>query len=201
MPGGIADHDMMRDLLRDLFRNLAVFAAVVAAAAFGPAGVRADETASPAQDSAAGLANPLASHSLDEFAVTRDRPLFTRGRRPPAPAASVAAESRLPEPPAPPNMALFGTLVDDAGASAIVRGAPSDKVTLVHVGDQIHGWKIERIADRQIVLSLKDHSATFTMFNSGHAGVHAAAVGPPPPVLEANSAGILRAHRAVKHMQ
>jgi hypothetical protein len=174
--------------------------AVVAAAALGAAVVCADEMA-PAQNSTAALANPLAAHSLDEFAATRDRPLFSRSRRQPAPPAPSTVGSLPPEPPAPPAVAFFGTLVDSEGASAIVRGAPSDKVMLMHVGDKIHGWTIERIGDRQLVLSLEDHSTTFTMFNAGHAGMHTVAMGHPPPILEVNSAGILRAHRVVKHLQ
>jgi hypothetical protein len=205
----MADHDMRRDLVishppvrhlkvrQAAERYLAAFA-VVAAAIVGAAEVRADDSA-PTRDSPAALANPLASHSLDEFAATRDRPLFTRGRRPPAAPAPAVTDSR-PEPPAPPNLVLFGTLVDDEGASAIVRGSPSDKPALVRVGDQIHGWTINRIEDRRIVLSLEDQSATFTMFNSSQA-VHTAAMGHPPPVLEVNSAGVLRAHRASKHIQ
>jgi hypothetical protein len=202
----ITDDDAMHDLViwRLVIRlaavgGLAVFA-VVAAAAVGATGVRADDMA-PAQDPAAALANPLAAHSLDEFAATRDRPLFARGRRQPDPPAPATVASLPPEPPAPPDVAFFGTLVDSEGASAIVRGAPSDKVMHVHVGDKIHGWTIERIDDRQLVLSLEDHSATFTMFNAAHAAVHTAAVGHPPPVLEVNSAGVLRAHRVTKHLQ
>jgi general secretion pathway protein N len=174
---------------------LTVFAMVVAVVE-----VRADEMAPP-QDSTATLANPLAAHSLDEFAATRDRPLFTRGRRQPDPPAPATVASLPPEPPAPPDVAFFGTLVDSEGASAIVRGAPADKVEHVHVGDKIHGWTIERIDDRQLVLSLEDHSTTFTMFNAGHAAVHTVAMGHPPPILEVNSAGILRAHRVTKHLQ
>jgi len=156
------------------------------------------EDAAQSRGHAAVLDNPLAAHPLDEFAATRDRPLFTRGRRPPAAAIAVpVAATPPPPPPPPPKLALFGILVDAAGSSAVVRGAPSDKAIHVRVGDEIEGWKVARIGERQLVLSLDDQSVTFTMFDSNHDGVpadwsHA------PPLLEVNAAGVLRAHRVVK---
>jgi hypothetical protein len=168
---------------------------LTAALALGVAPLRADDIA-PSQGHAAALGNPLAAHPLDEFTATRDRPLFTRGRRPPAVRAAPVAAAP-PAPPPPPKLALFGILVEDGEASAVIRGAPSEKAIHVRVGDDVDGWKVSKIAERQIVLSQDDRSITFTMFDGSHEGIPVDA-NHLPPVLEVNAAGVLRAHRVTR---
>jgi hypothetical protein len=173
---------------------LLVFA--IATAAGAPC--LADE---PSRDATAvALDNPFVAHSLDEFAVTRDRPLFSPGRRPPPPPAAprVAAPAPPPPPPAPPDLALFGTLVDAAGGSAIVRPGPSEKPVRVRIGDDVKGWTVAAIDARKIVLALDDQTVTFAMFNGGRVTAHAVVGHHPPPVLEVNSRGVLTAHRVTK---
>ncbi len=79
--------------------------------------------------------------------------------------------------------------MDAEGPSAIVRDTPSGKAVRVRVGDDLDGWKIAQIDDRQLMLSLDDRSVTFTMFGAGHAEEHTGAISHAPPVLEAKSAG------------
>jgi hypothetical protein len=182
-------------------RDISVIVLMVTAVLI--AAVRADELASPqsstpARDNPVVRDNPLAARSLDEFSATRERPLFIRGRRESVAPPVVHVEAPPPPPPAPPDLALFGTFVDGAGASAIVRGAPSEKIVHVRVGDNVDGWKIAKIDDRQLVLSLDDRSVTFTMFSGGHAEEHTASLSHMAPILELNAAGVLRAHRPSK---
>ena len=75
-----------------------------------------------------------------------------------------------PPPAPPPNLTLFGILIGADGPGAIVRGAPSEKVVHVRPGDQVDGWKITRIGERQIVLSRDDRSVAFTMFTTSRVG-------------------------------
>ena len=187
-----------RSMRNGLIRHMAGFG-LAAAVALSAAASRADETAPSgrAHNHAATLDNPLAAHSLDEFTATRDRPLFTRGRRPPAVAHAAPAVAAPPPPAPPPQLALFGIVVEAGEASAVVRGAPSEKVMHVRVGDQVDGWEVSQIAERQIVLSQDDRSVTFTMFDANHAATltdlnHMA------PVVEVNAAGVLRAHRVTR---
>src|ERR1700744_6737612 len=98
-----------------MMRPFAVFA-IIAASALGVAPVRADGVAQ-AQGGAAILENPLAAHSLKEFTATRDRPLFTPSRRPPA--LPTVVRDAAPPPAPPPNLTLFGILVGTDGPSAI----------------------------------------------------------------------------------
>ena len=191
---------MARDMARisHLAHELPLCALVVAAT-LAAVPIRAEDAV--VAEHAAALDNPLAAHALEDFAATRDRPLFTPSRRPFVAPPVARAEAPPPPPPPPPELTFFGTLVDAEGASAIVRGGPSEKPVHVHVGDMVGGWKIAMIDDRQIVLSRDDRSITFTMFDSAQSPKHTASVNRLPPVLEVNAAGVLRAHRVVKPHQ
>jgi general secretion pathway protein N len=169
---------------------------LIATVILGVPPLHADDTAR-SREHAAALENPLAVHPLDEFTATRDRPLFTRSRRPPAAVHTLPVVAAPPVPPPPPKLALFGILLEDGEASAVVRGAPSEKTIRVRVGDDIDGWKVSKIAERQIVLSQNDRSITFTMFDGSRVGAPTD-VNHMPPVLEVNAAGVLRAHRVTR---
>ena len=115
----------------------------------------------------AGPASPLAAYPLDRLSTTRQRPLFSPGRRPPAPppAPIIAAAP----PPPPPNLILVGTIMDADDARAVVTVGTTDKTRRVRIGDDIGGWKVTQIEERKLILSLNDRSATFTLF-SGQRG-------------------------------
>ena len=110
------------------------------------------------------LAHPLEAQPLDRLSATRERPLFSPTRRPtpPPPPPEAAPVAVVPQ---PPNVQLFGIVMDDEGARAIVR-AGTEKVDRVQIGDDIGGWKVSQIEGRRLVLSLDGRFATFTLFSS-----------------------------------
>ena len=114
----------------------------------------------------AGLASPLAVHSLDRLSATRERPLFSPSRRAPAPPAPPPPRPP-PPPPEPPNVTLVGIVMDAGEARAIVQSGPKNEVRRVRTGDDIGGWKVAQIETRRLVLKLDSRLATFSMF-SGH---------------------------------
>ena len=122
--------------------------------------------AQPSEQTAGTLANPLEAQSLDRLSATRERPLFSPTRRPtpllPPPPPEAAPAAVVPQ---PPNVQLFGIVLDDQGARAIVRSG-SQKVDRVQIGDDIGGWKVSQIEGRRLVLSLDGRSATFTLFSN-----------------------------------
>jgi general secretion pathway protein N len=120
-----------------------------------------DQSQAPGAPSAA-LLSPLAAHPLDALSATRDRPLFSPSRHPPAP-PPVAIAPKAP-PPSPPNVTLFGVVMDGNEARAIVQAGPAKQVRRVRVGDDVGGWKVAQIEQRRLVLSLDSRLATFTMF-------------------------------------
>jgi hypothetical protein len=121
--------------------------------------------AQPTDQTTGTLANPLEAQPLDRLSATRERPLFSPTRRPTPPppppppeAAPVAVVLQ------PPNLQLFGIVVDDEGARAIVRSG-AEKVDRVQIGDDIGGWKVAQIEGRRLVLSLDGRLATYTLFS------------------------------------
>jgi hypothetical protein len=146
-----------------IFRCFAVIALVVLSCIVSSA-TRA--LAQPSDQSNGTLVNPLEAQPLDRLLATRERPLFSPTRRPTPPppppppeAAPVAVVPQLP------NVQLFGIVVDDEGARAIVRSG-AEKVDRVQIGDDIGGWKVSQIEGRRLVLSLDGRFATFTLFSN-----------------------------------
>jgi general secretion pathway protein N len=106
-------------------------------------------------------ANPLAAHPLEDFSETRDRPLFSPSRQPPAPKLASVPQAAPPAPP--PNVVLLGVITDADGARVMVRGG--DKTIRVRLGEDIEGWKVTQIESRRVVLSHDDRTASFVLFS------------------------------------
>jgi general secretion pathway protein N len=125
------------------------------------------QTQVQAHASTSSAESPLAAYPLDRLSATRERPLFSPSRRPPAaPPAPIMAAA---PPPAPPKLILFGIVMDADDARAVVGVGTGDKTRRVRIGDDIGGWRVTQIEERQLVLSLDDRSATYTLF-SGQPG-------------------------------
>lgn len=125
------------------------------------------------------LNNPLAAHSLERLTETRDRPLFTPGRRGPAalegpPPPPVVAQ-RPDEPAPPPNLVLAGVVVDQNGARAVVRDQGADRIVNLRTGDALGEWRVQQIEPRRLVLVLEDRTAEFSLFRGEAEGA------PPSP--------------------
>jgi hypothetical protein len=122
--------------------------------------------AQPSDQATGTLPNPLEAQPLDRLSATRERPLFSPTRRPtpppPPPPSDAAPVAVVPQ---PPNLQLFGIVMDDEGARAIVRTG-TEKVDRVQIGDDIGGWKVSQIEGRRLVLSLDGRYATFTLFSN-----------------------------------
>jgi hypothetical protein len=131
-----------------------------------------------AQDQpAAAPVNPVAAQALDKLSTTLDRPLFSPTRRPPAPPPPPIAQAPPPPPPPPqpPNLVLFGVVMDGEGARAVVRNGVDRKLLRAQIGDDIEGWKVSQIEGRKLVLSSLDgRFATYTLFSDDRAKSDAA---------------------------
>jgi hypothetical protein len=158
---------------------------VVCVAAFASRVPTADAN-DDASRSGAMLGNPLWAVTLDRLPATRDRPLFSPSRRPPAPPEShqVKVVAAVPTPRGPPSIVLLGVVTDISGAWALVRAGGSDKTMHARIGDEIAGWKVSEIASRGMVLSSEDRSVSFSLF--AHAGAKNSAGS--APVAEASVA-------------
>jgi hypothetical protein len=171
---------------------------ILAGALIWSAPVRAGDAPRPGPSDDAG-ANPLAAHPLEQLTATRERPLFAPTRRPPPPPPAVASRvEQPPPPPPPPDVALFGIVIDVDGARALIRSSESDRIMGVRAGDEVGGWTVTQIEERQLVLSLGERSATFALFGSQGTSPAAPVIHHASRVLEVNSAGVLRARPVSK---
>src|SRR5262245_45134330 len=143
----------------------------------------------------AGLASPLAVHSLDRLSATRERPLFSPSRRAPAPPPPPPPRPP-PPPPEPPNVTLVGIVMDAGEARAIVQSGPTNEVRRVRIGDEIGGWKVAQIESRRLVLKLDSRLATFSMFSGHRNPAPRAAARPAPRAATAPRAAAQAAPRA-----
>jgi general secretion pathway protein N len=101
--------------------------------------------------------NPLWAVPLSALTATRERPLFSASRRPPAPpvVARPVVETRPPPPPAPgpqkPRMSLVGTV---AGADGIAIFVDQSTQTIIRLrtGEGHEGWILRAVGAREVTL-------------------------------------------------
>ena len=104
--------------------------------------------------------NPLWRIPMGSLSATRERPLFSASRRPPAPPpapaapASIAKSSPPPEPERPP-LTLQGTAIGKPRDIALVLDEASKGSVRLHVGEAAEGWRL-RSVDRRAVTFEKD---------------------------------------------
>jgi len=116
---------------------------------------------------------------LDRLSATRDRPVFSPSRRPPAVISVAPAPPRSPPPvvaPAPvepPNLTFFGTFESKEEVAASVQSGPNEKPIIVRYGSYIEGWRVTEISRHRLVLSRDNRTAVFTLFNSKLSGTGA----------------------------
>lgn len=142
-----------------------------------------DVTAKPPETPAVS-ANPLWAIPLSALSATRNRPLFTPTRRPPAPiiANAPAPVAARPPPPAPtvpehPNFVLVGTVAGESDSVAVfIDNATRDAVRL-RAGEGHSGWVLQSIDRRTATLQKGNQTETLELPKPG-----ATAQGPAPVI-------------------
>jgi hypothetical protein len=100
--------------------------------------------------------NPLSRIPLSSLSATRERPLFSASRRPPAPAPPAAiAKSSPPAEPERPPLTLQGTAIGKPRDIALVLDEATKGSVRLHVGEAAEGWRL-RSVDRRTVTFEKD---------------------------------------------
>ena len=138
----------------------------------GGAASREDETADARSEPAALRGNPLWGIPLRSLSATRERPLFTASRRPPAAVITAAAPEPLPAPiavaaPAPeperPPLALSGTIVSPGHSIAIFINTATNAVTRVREGEREEGWRVITVSPRSAIVEKDGRSVTLDL--------------------------------------
>ncbi len=116
--------------------------------------------------------NPLWSIPLRLLSATRERPLFTPSRRPPAPIIAVAPAAAPPPPPPPgpvaapperPPVGLIGTIIGEEDSIAIFLNPSSNVTTRVRQGEQESGWTLRSVGARTAILEKNQQTVTLDL--------------------------------------
>jgi general secretion pathway protein N len=148
---------------------IAAHAAVEAAVepAAGP-GAPADEQVVPVLPSPAPLTrgNPLWAVPLANLSATRERPIFSPSRRPPArPAVAAVIEPAPPVPPMAqrPPLTLVGTIVGETTQIGVFIEENTHQMVRLHVGAGHEGWILRLVSAQGVRLENSDQAVTLTL--------------------------------------
>ena len=129
--------------------------------------------AAPKTPQAMPTGNPLWTIPLTQLAVTRDRPIFSPSRRPPAPVA--AAPIYVP-PPAPrvakaepdrPPLILVGTIAGEKDAIAVFVLQGTGTTIRLHPNESHEGWVLLSVQGREATMSKGGASAVMALAPPG----------------------------------
>ncbi|WP_316232633.1 hypothetical protein [Bradyrhizobium sp. SZCCHNPS2010] len=124
------------------------------------------------------IRNPVELQPLQQLTATHQRPLFSPSRRPPPKVATPVVVRQEAAPPAPPpSLVVLGIVSENGEGRAMIRAAdrrPADKVVRVRTGDDIGGWKVDKVEPRRIVLTRGERSVDFVLFGAAEKGIKSA---------------------------
>ena len=137
-------------------------------------------------------ANPLWAMPLAQFPATRERPIFSPSRRPPAPAVApvmVPKAIAVPKPKEPerPQLSLVGTIASDEEGFGIFLDQANKAVIRLKVGEEFQGWKLRSVQGRETALEKDQRIVTLALPQPGLAQPSGDAEAPPSaPIIPSN---------------
>jgi len=133
-----------------------------------PPALDLDRRPSPPATAAAQSGNPLWAVPLSTLTVTRERPIFSISRRPPAPpvVARPAVQVRPAPPPAPgpqkPRMSLVGTVAGGEGIAVFV-DQTTQTIIRLRTGEGHQGWVLRAVGAREVTLQNEHDTAILAL--------------------------------------
>jgi len=126
-------------------------------------------------------ANPLWAIPLAALSSTRDRPIFSATRRPPAPAVAPAAAPKVAAAPKPrererPQLNLVGTIAGGDEGFGIFLDQSTKAALRLKVGEDYQGWKLRSVQGREATLEKDQQVFTLELPQPGF--------GPTPASIE-----------------
>jgi general secretion pathway protein N len=119
--------------------------------------------------------NPLWSIPLRTLTATRELPIFSPSRRPPAPAIAnmpfVAPVATAP-PAAPPErltLSLIGTISSDTESFAILIDSGTSQVVRLRAGEAQGEWILTSVRGREVTLQKGQRTETLRLPKAGEA--------------------------------
>lgn len=126
--------------------------------------------------------NPLWGIPLRILTATRERPLFSPSRRPPAPPA-VAAPAPPPrpvvaaKPPEPdhPLLTIVGTIVSASDSIGVFVDQATNEVIRIHAGQEHDGWVLRSVHGREANFDKNERTSTLALPAPGEVPARGAA--------------------------
>ena len=113
--------------------------------------------------------NPLWAVPLSSLTVTRERPLFSASRRPPAPPVVMQPVVRArpvppppPRAPEPPRLSLVGTVGGDQGIAVFV-DQTTQTIVRLRTGEGHDGWVLRTVGGREVTLQNDHETAVLSL--------------------------------------
>jgi hypothetical protein len=139
--------------------------------ALNPGGLdpTADRPAVPIAREHGPSGNPLWGIPLRTLTATRERPLFSPSRRPPAPPVVAA-----PVPPRPvaapkpvepdhPLLTIVGTIVGESDSIGVFINQANNEVIRIHAGQDHDGWVLRAVHGREARFEKNERSSTLAL--------------------------------------
>jgi general secretion pathway protein N len=114
--------------------------------------------------------NPLWGIPVRVLTATRERPLFSPSRRPPAP--PIVAAPQLPPRPAPaakpappdhPLLTVVGTIIGESEGIGVFIDQATNDIIRLHTGQDHDGWILRKVRGRETVFEKEDRTATLAL--------------------------------------
>jgi hypothetical protein len=118
-------------------------------------------------------ANPLWAIPLKQLSNTRERPIFSPSRRPPAPAVAgppPPAAVRVPPKsagPQSPELALIGTVIGENDSIAVFVDEATKNAVRLRTGDAHKGWMLQSVHGREATLEKDRESILLSLPQPG----------------------------------
>src|ERR1700736_6694256 len=150
----------------------------------------ADRPAVPIARERGASGNPLWGIPLRILTATRERPLFSPSRRPPAPPVVAAppmaprpvAAPKPPEPEHPP-LTIVGTIVGGGDAIGVFINQATNEVIRIHAGQAHEGWVLRSVHGREASFEKEERQATLALPAPGAMPGPAPVAGQPVPAV------------------
>lgn len=121
------------------------------------------------------LGNPLWAIPFGSLAVTRERPIFTPSRRPPAPAVVAIPAPRIAQPtivsspaaPQRPNLVLVGTVISGTEGFGVFLDQSTHNVVRLRTGEGYAGWILRSVKAREATLEKAQQTETLHLPRPG----------------------------------
>lgn len=131
--------------------------------------------------------NPLWAIPLSTLSATRERPLFTPSRRPPAPAVAgppraepvAAAPAPAPAEPERPQLILVGAVGAESGGIAIFVNQATNDIVRLKTGDSYSGWMLRSVKGREALFQKNNETLVLALPAPGSAPPAGAPPGVP----------------------